>query len=57
MRGFGDEYPEAPWLHGVAARRELLEAGVGERAIEHRLERPAVAQRRRGRVPPALHRP
>jgi very-short-patch-repair endonuclease len=39
MRGFGDEYREEPWLHGVAARRELLEAGIGERAIEHRLER------------------
>jgi very-short-patch-repair endonuclease len=27
-----------PWVHGVAARFELLEAGVGRRAIEHRVE-------------------
>jgi len=30
--------PGPPWLHGVAARRELLETGVGRRAIEHRLQ-------------------
>jgi hypothetical protein len=38
MRGQDDERPGVPWVHGVAARRELLDAGVGRRAIEHRLE-------------------
>jgi very-short-patch-repair endonuclease len=37
MRGLDDTRPGPPWLHGVAARRELLEAGVGRRAVEHRL--------------------
>jgi hypothetical protein len=38
MRGLDDEHPGAPWVHGVAARFELLAAGVGRRAIEHRIE-------------------
>jgi very-short-patch-repair endonuclease len=37
MRGLGDEHPGELWRHGVASRRELLAAGVGARAIEHRL--------------------
>jgi very-short-patch-repair endonuclease len=37
MRGLDDERPGEPWVHGVAARFELLEAGVGRRAIEHRV--------------------
>jgi very-short-patch-repair endonuclease len=37
MRALDDEHPGRPWLHGVAARRELLEAGVRRRAIAHRL--------------------
>jgi hypothetical protein len=38
MRGRDDERPGVPWVHGVAARFELLDAGVGRRAIEHRIE-------------------
>jgi very-short-patch-repair endonuclease len=38
MRGLDDERPAEPWVHGVAARFELLDAGVGRRAIEHRIE-------------------
>jgi very-short-patch-repair endonuclease len=37
MRGLDDTRPGPPWLYGVAARRALLKAGVGKRAIEHRL--------------------
>jgi very-short-patch-repair endonuclease len=38
MRGRDDERPGEPWVYGVAARFELLDAGVGRRAIEHRIE-------------------
>jgi hypothetical protein len=37
MGAQNDEYPGEPWLHGVASRRELLAAGVGRRAIAHRI--------------------
>jgi very-short-patch-repair endonuclease len=37
MRGLDVQRPGEPWIHGVASRRELLAAGVGKRAIEHRL--------------------
>jgi very-short-patch-repair endonuclease len=37
MGTFDDERPGEPWLYGVASRAELLEAGVGRRAIQHRL--------------------
>jgi very-short-patch-repair endonuclease len=37
MGAFDDEHPGAPWRHGVASRGELLAAGVGRRAIQHRL--------------------
>jgi very-short-patch-repair endonuclease len=37
MRGLDDEHPGEPWLHGVAARRELLAAGIGEDTIDHRI--------------------
>jgi very-short-patch-repair endonuclease len=33
-----DEHPGAPWLHGVASRRELLAAGEASAAIQARIE-------------------
>jgi very-short-patch-repair endonuclease len=38
MGAQNDEHPGKPWLHGVAARWELLHAGVERRAIQHRLK-------------------
>jgi hypothetical protein len=38
MTSRNDERPGAPWLHGVASRRELLQAGEKSRAIQARLE-------------------
>src|SRR3954454_15840214 len=37
MGTFDDEHPGEPWLYGVASRAELLAAGVGGQAIQHRL--------------------
>jgi very-short-patch-repair endonuclease len=38
MTALGDERPGAPWLHGVASRRELLTAGQESAAIQARVE-------------------
>jgi very-short-patch-repair endonuclease len=38
MTSLGDERPGLPWVHGVAARWELLDAGEKSRAIQARIE-------------------